>query len=29
MTERDAFEVRFHAAIRGYIGRVSSDLDPT
>jgi len=28
MTERDAFEVRFHAAVRGYVGRVSSDLDP-
>jgi hypothetical protein len=28
MTERDAFEVRFHAAVRGYAGRVSSDLDP-
>jgi sugar lactone lactonase YvrE len=28
MTEHDAFEVRFHAAIRGYVGRVSSDLDP-
>jgi hypothetical protein len=27
MTERDAFELRFHAAIRGYVGRVSSDLD--
>ena len=28
MTERDAFEVRFGAAVRGYVGRVSSDLDP-
>jgi hypothetical protein len=28
MTERDAFEARFHAAVRGYAGRVSSDLDP-
>lgn len=28
MTERDAFEVRFAAAVRGYAGRVSSDLDP-
>jgi len=28
MTERDAFEVRFGAAVRGYAGRVSSDLDP-
>ena len=28
MTERDAFEVRFEAAVRGYVGRVSSDLDP-
>jgi hypothetical protein len=28
MTERDAFEVRFHAAVRGYVGHVSSDLDP-
>ena len=28
MTERDAFELRFHAAVRGYVGRVSSDLDP-
>jgi hypothetical protein len=28
MTERDAFELRFHAAIRAYVGRVSSDLDP-
>jgi hypothetical protein len=28
MTERDAFEIRFHAAVRGYAGRVSSDLDP-
>jgi len=28
MTERDAFEARFHAAIRGYVGSVSSELDP-
>jgi hypothetical protein len=28
MTERDAFEARFHAAVRGYAGRVSSELDP-
>ena len=28
MTERDAFEIRFHAAVHGYVGRVSSDLDP-
>jgi hypothetical protein len=28
MTERDAFEVRLHAAVHGYAGRVSSDLDP-
>ena len=28
MTERDAFEIRFGAAVRGYAGRVSSDLDP-
>ena len=28
MTERDVFELRFHAAVRGYVGRVSSDLDP-
>jgi len=28
MTERDAFEARFGAAVRGYVGRVSSDLDP-
>ena len=28
MTERDAFEVRFHAAVHGYVGRVLSDLDP-
>jgi hypothetical protein len=28
MTERDVFETRFHAAVHGYIGRVSSDLDP-
>ena len=28
MTERDAFELRFGAAVRGYAGRVSSDLDP-
>ena len=28
MTELDAFEVRFGAAVRGYAGRVSSDLDP-
>lgn len=27
MTERDAFETRFGAAVRGYVGRVSSDLD--
>ena len=27
MTEHDAFEVRFAAAVRGYAGRVSSDLD--
>jgi hypothetical protein len=28
MTERDAFERRFGAAVRGYAGRISSDLDP-
>ena len=28
MTERDAFEARFQAAVHGYVGRVSSDLDP-
>jgi hypothetical protein len=28
MTERDAFELRFAAAVRGYVARVSSDLDP-
>ena len=28
MTERDAFEVRFGAAVHGYAGRVSSELDP-
>jgi hypothetical protein len=28
MTEHDAFEARFHAAIRGYVGSVSSELDP-
>jgi len=28
MTERDAFEVRLGAAVRSYVGRVSSDLDP-
>jgi hypothetical protein len=28
MTEFDAFEVRFAAAVRDYAGRVSSDLDP-
>lgn len=28
MSERDAFEVRFHAAVRGYVGRLVSDLDP-
>jgi hypothetical protein len=28
MTEHDAFEIRFGAAVRGYVGRVSSDLDP-
>jgi hypothetical protein len=28
MTERDAFEARFHGAVRGYAARVSSDLDP-
>ncbi len=28
MTERDAFEIRFGAAVHGYVGRVSSDLDP-
>jgi hypothetical protein len=28
MTERDAFEVRFGAAVRGYAGGVTSDLDP-
>jgi hypothetical protein len=27
MTERDTFEARFHAAVHGYAGRVSSDLD--
>jgi hypothetical protein len=27
MTEHDAFEARFHAAIHGYTGRVTSDLD--
>jgi hypothetical protein len=28
MIERDAFEVRLHAAVQGYSARVSSDLDP-
>jgi hypothetical protein len=28
MTERDAFEVRFGTAVRAYVGRVASDLDP-
>jgi len=28
MTERDTFEVRFGAAVHGYAGRISSDLDP-
>ncbi|MCU0479402.1 MAG: hypothetical protein MUE92_11800 [Chloroflexi bacterium] len=28
MTERDAFETRLHAAIRAYVGSVSSELDP-
>jgi len=28
MTEHDAFELRLAAAVRGYVGRVSSDLDP-
>jgi len=28
MTERDAFELRFAAAVRDHIGRVRSDLDP-
>ena len=28
MTERDAFEARFAAAVLGYAGRVSSELDP-
>jgi hypothetical protein len=28
MTERDAFEIRFGAAVHGYAGRVSSGLDP-
>jgi sugar lactone lactonase YvrE len=28
MTEHDAFELRFGAAVRGYAGRISSDLDP-
>lgn len=28
MTEHDAFEIRFGAAVHGYVGRVSSDLDP-
>ncbi len=28
MTDRDAFELRVHAAVRDYAGRVSSDLDP-
>jgi hypothetical protein len=28
MTERDAFEFRFGAAVRGYVGHVSSNLDP-
>jgi hypothetical protein len=27
MTDRDVFEARFHAAIRGYVGSVSSNLD--
>ncbi len=28
MTERDVFEARLQAAVHGYVGRVSSDLDP-
>ncbi len=28
MTERDAFEAQLHTAVHGYVGRVSSDLDP-
>jgi len=28
MTEHEAFEIRFHAAVRDYARRVSSDLDP-
>ncbi len=28
MTEHDAFETRFHDAVRGYAARASSDLDP-
>jgi len=28
MTERDTFEVRLHAAVRGYVGRISSEVDP-
>jgi hypothetical protein len=28
MTERDAFELRLAAAVHGYAGRISSDLDP-
>jgi hypothetical protein len=28
MTERDAFEARFEAAVRGYVGHISSDLEP-
>jgi hypothetical protein len=27
MTERDAFEVRFHAAVRDYAGHIATDLD--
>jgi hypothetical protein len=28
MIERDAFELRLHAAVRDYAGRISSELDP-
>lgn len=28
MTDRDAFEARFHSAVHRYIGSVSSDLEP-
>lgn len=28
MTERDAFELRFADSVRGYVGKVRSDLDP-